>query len=390
MCEKNKIKISVSQKFYLEFDAQLRNSYMYMSPTPSNLHNSCQATLLNSSYHFVLDLPFHACGTMLAHKPNAVAFTNKIWINRHLSGDFDMPVPVVQFTCIYSSEYSVLMALQPIVGQHIQNVTTNGNFAASMQLCKMDTCPFACPSEYSLASGAVYTVGDRVHITILTSNITQSIPNNTSITVKEIFLSCSTNNNSSRAIQLITNGCPYDSGISASITTGTTGKTANTTSCVSFQLPRSTNAECSSLYIHVTLMLCASRHPQTCPSSPLIQRCKTRSKRSTDVDEFDVVTGPIAVISGSSGRRFIDLWDGDKYSPLGVDGYQPLGADWGRNSPAYELLGKSEESTEFGNQMEYTWFIIGTTAITLCVIALIVGILRTIFRNCFTSNVMQK
>uniref|UniRef100_F6TYE2 Transmembrane protein Vc569 n=1 Tax=Ciona intestinalis TaxID=7719 RepID=F6TYE2_CIOIN len=384
-CNKNEIQISISQQFYLEFDAKLRNSYMYISASISEQHDSnniCQGTLVNGSYIFKLNLPFNDCGTKQTYNTDLVSFTNKIWINRHLSGNFDMPVPVIQFTCIYSSEYSVVMSLQPVVNVSMQNITEYGNFEAVVNICRIKSCPSACPTQHSLNDGAAYTVGDQVHLSVSTTNITKAfIRNQTTITVKEMYLSCSRYQDSGSAIQLIHQGCSVGSGISMSVTTGNTNN-STVPACVSFQLPISSSSNCRTIFIHIRLLLCSNEQLQECSSGSGIMKCPSRRKRSINDAELDAVVGPISVIPGEQGGDILEVWEGDRFAPLGDV--------WSRNSRLYGVLDQSDP-TEFGLQTEYVWFVVGIVSLSLFVVALLVAIIwRLCRRRCATANITPK
>lgn len=45
-------------------------------------------------------------------------------------------------------------------------VTESKEFSPSISLCKVADCPARCPDVYEVSGGAVYTIGEIIHVTM--------------------------------------------------------------------------------------------------------------------------------------------------------------------------------------------------------------------------------
>ena len=87
-------------------------------PIVSIIINIHAATLHGGDvYRASLSAPFTKCSTQRINLgDHEVRYSNTLWLNRRpeLSQKFDMPIPVIKFSCDYSTEYAVSTSLKPV------------------------------------------------------------------------------------------------------------------------------------------------------------------------------------------------------------------------------------------------------------------------------------
>uniref|UniRef100_H2YJN0 EGF-like domain-containing protein n=1 Tax=Ciona savignyi TaxID=51511 RepID=H2YJN0_CIOSA len=175
VCGTNTITIRVPERFVREYDPTLAQSYIYMGPSydsaPTSSANSpCIARApVNGFYTISIPLPFTACQTTnqpRARIDSSNVFTNKVWLNRN-GALFDIPVPVITWSCTYTEKYSIVTSLQPAVDPIRNQLSGVIQRQATVELCKVgNACPNACPPMFTVNSGAVYTVSEVIHLTL--------------------------------------------------------------------------------------------------------------------------------------------------------------------------------------------------------------------------------
>lgn len=57
-----------------------------------------------------------------------------------------------------------------------------GRFTPDVELCKISNCPDSCPLEYSVAKGAIYTVGELIYFSISALPMVSTVGSRTSFT----------------------------------------------------------------------------------------------------------------------------------------------------------------------------------------------------------------
>ena len=57
--------------------------------------------------------PFTQCGGTPTSDRGSVFYNSTLWVNR-IAATYDMPVPVLDFSCVYDTDYVVSTNLQPV------------------------------------------------------------------------------------------------------------------------------------------------------------------------------------------------------------------------------------------------------------------------------------
>nr|CAB3267158.1 transmembrane protein Vc569 [Phallusia mammillata] len=316
LCTENNIEIEVSSLFYQEFDKEIGNSYIYVSPEADSTDRCIAYSTLVNTFKVVIPLPFTDCMTTIDTNDvvaSGISFMNKLWINRNTGGPFDMPVPVLNFTCIYARDYTATTSLMPLVDENVAVISKSGSFAAEFSLCKQEICDNSCPSYLQVHNAAVYTVGQMIHFNVkIITKQDEIFPGAQFVTTLEkIFLSCSSDrfDMDSMLTMMATAGCPSaDQMFSFTMRSGATSTPQSV--CGSIQVPRSTADNCQQIYIHAEILLCLTGDLQTCSSDNGNNFCTSaaRKRRSAEENLAFAVIGPITIIPGSKGHKIEDLY----------------------------------------------------------------------------------
>ncbi|XP_077973197.1 uncharacterized protein LOC144428186 [Styela clava] len=305
-CEPNRMRIDVSRQFVRDFDRNRGNAVIYISPDPissSEKMLTCKGHNVGDDYEFNINIPFDECGTKpqkMTNGKNGQIFRNRVWLDRHGKG-WDMPVPLIDFECKYTREYSLVTSLKP-VSNSPQLLQHEGKFSANLQLCKVASCPNACPQNYVVNGAASYTVGEMMYISVSPS--TKVATNGQLLSIDQLFLSCDPNQAIS-PVHLISKGCQVGSGMFVRTKAGSTA-------CISIQTPRPLS--CSTVYLHVHVRSCSSHELQPCAASGF-QKCVgfgrrgRRNKRRSVVGHSALsVIGPLLILNGSNGEESLKLF----------------------------------------------------------------------------------
>ncbi|XP_039257650.2 uncharacterized protein LOC120334245 [Styela clava] len=293
-CETNRIVFSVSESFVREYDLGLRNSFINIVRNLGGTQSCEVAAAINGFYEIQIPIPFSACGTEMSSVGGQVVFTNQMWFNRRLANSmFDMPIPVAEFQCRYERQYRVVTSIRPVVSTPAV-ITGRQLITPSISLCKTLSCPDSCPSNFAVNGGAVYTVGEMIHVTM-------SLDSGNQVTgVEEMYLSCSPAPSASSIVGIVQAGCGTTAGLPCKITTSAVGHTV----CVSFQTPRSLS--CQEFYIHAKLVSCDRSSVGVCSDNSRANRCLVSRKRRS-VDSAPMAIGPILLVNGSAGIPLVQL-----------------------------------------------------------------------------------
>nr|XP_039257645.1 uncharacterized protein LOC120334241 isoform X1 [Styela clava] len=287
-CESDRIVFSVSESFVREYDLGLRNSFINIVRNLGGTQGCEVSTAVNEFYEIQIPMPFTACGTEVTSVGGNVVVTNQMWFNRRLSNSmFDMPIPVAEFQCSYERQYTVVTSLRPVVSTPTV-VTGRQIITPSISLCKVPACPGVCPLNFAVNGGAIYTVGEMIHVTM-------SIDSGNQVTgIDEMYLSCSPVPSTNNIVGIVQAGCGTTNGLPCEITTSAVGHTV----CVSFQTPRSMS--CQEFYIHAKLVSCDRGSVGACSDNFRVNRCLVSRKRRS-LGSAPIALGPIVVINGSVG-----------------------------------------------------------------------------------------
>nr|XP_039256867.1 uncharacterized protein LOC120333599 [Styela clava] len=293
-CETNRIVFSVSESFVREYDLGLRNSFINIVRSLGDTKGCEVAAAVNGFYEIQIPIPFSTCGTEMTSIGGQVVFTNQMWFNRRLANSmFDMPIPVAEFQCRYERQYRVVTSLRPVVSTPAV-ITGRQSITPSISLCKVPACPSTCPTNFAVSGGAVYTVGEMMHVTM-------SLDSGNQVTgIDEMYLSCSPVPSTANIVGIVKSGCGTTAGLPCEITTSAVGHTV----CVSFQTPRSMS--CQEFYIHAKLISCDRGSVGTCSDNASVDRCLLSRKRRS-VDSAPIALGPILLLNGSIGMPNIHL-----------------------------------------------------------------------------------
>nr|CAB3239141.1 transmembrane protein Vc569 [Phallusia mammillata] len=387
-CGENEITIEVSTEFYEQFDKNIGNSIFYVSPLADDSAR-CYAFLTQfNTFQVNIPLPFMDCMTEINTDnvvASGIAFMNKLWINRNTGGAFDMPVPVVNFTCIYAREYTATTSLMPLVDEHVVFISKSGQFDAEFSLCKQQICDSSCPSYLKVQDAAIYTVGQMIHFNLkIITKQNMIVPEAQFVTTLEkVFLSCSPDrfDTSSILTTVATAGCPLaNQAFSFMMTSGMTSTPQSV--CGSIQVPRATTDNCKQIYIHAEILLCMTGDLQPCLSDGSNNFCinAARKRRSTDEDNVAfALIGPITIIPGSEGRRIEDLHlDGTKHGIITFADDIVL--------PVLPVKPKHESSPVTTEPNDVTYYspmilIIGIICFTISCVTMMVFILSRLYRS---------
>nr|XP_039258760.1 uncharacterized protein LOC120335331 [Styela clava] len=319
MCEPNRIIVIVEDAFIREYEQGIENTKLAISQTADGIATAsrdCSGSFDGTRHTFTLHLPFTQCATQAKLGPDGqTTFVNNIWLNRVLGEGFDMPVPAITFECTYQKQYSIVTSLKPAREQPLLIKQTGTQIVqGSIELCKVPySCPNACPSPYALTQGAVYTVGEMIHLNINGGRGQfQGL-----ITINELSLSCDDAPNGNVAVTLISDECPLKnmpvvishSGVSQSV-------------CISFQVPKLQN--CERFYIHAKLQSCSENgcvvfHTADGTCFQLGRKRRDVEDESIPFEYFEQRFGPIHVIDGEVGIPNELLFPGDETGNFSVE-----------------------------------------------------------------------
>lgn len=299
-CDPNAIVVTVEDSFVREYELGMDDASLSLAQTADGVMNddrTCGPSFDGSTHTFTIGLPFSRCGTQATHQhadagESSVEFVNNIWLNRGRGGTYDMPVPVISFDCTYNSEYTVVASIQPAFNlPPVFGVQKTIMRQGSIIPCKVSySCPKACPEQYSLTTGVVYTVGEMIHLNIGSDEI-QGV-----VALQDLFLSCEGAPMAGPVVTLISNGCPHHT-----IPTVVSQSGLSRAVCVSFQVPR---LKCPVFYIHAKLEQCP---PQGCVTSSTMAGCSMSGRKKRDLvqaavyDAIGGTFGPVYTIEGSPG-----------------------------------------------------------------------------------------
>nr|CAB3244860.1 transmembrane protein Vc569 [Phallusia mammillata] len=391
-CLESEIVVDISTEFFNEFDARIRNSYIYIAPSQDSKEKSnaqCQAFQVGNFMQVSVPLPFNGCGTSMDDSKsgsNGITFMNRMWVNRGGSDLFDMPVPVLDFTCIYDRNYSVVTSLMPKIDTVDRQITRSGNFDVRYGLCKVPLCignMQECPGIYKVGreEPAVYTVGQMLHFHVKVLTMQDIVFQKTLVnTLEELFLSCDSNPFQQRLVTIASQGCPVPTAFATSVTAGLVLDPQSI--CASLQVPRATSSGCKTIYLHARILLCDKNDLRVCNSDPNVLYCASaRKRRAVDNEESaHFAIGPINVVQGSKGRAMEQLHIGDGYGGV-ITVSEPLGVDV--DLPSFTTEEPAEKTLDACSF--HIFYIVGLASLALCSICALLYIVFRI-RNRSTKN----
>ncbi|XP_076802956.1 uncharacterized protein LOC143446955 [Clavelina lepadiformis] len=297
-CHHDRIVLEVSAEFYDEYDFNTRSSFMYLSSTVDGYKTvqACQAQPINGKYRVTILPPFTTfCGTTRTQALNSHTYNNTLWINRRTSSSlYDMPFPVLDWSCTFNYDLDVVASLEPVIDVQRANVSREQKYTASVSLCKVSSCQQSCPSYLLVGPGAVYTVSETIHLSVNFNTNHNLFATSTFTDISNAFLSCSSDTTAGMdQVSLSGTGCNYNSALDVRMGAITSQHAA----CMSFKVPRF--HQCTTIYIHLRLRICSSSDVTTsyCSNVGRVQHCPSRiTKRSTRDDDVIHVIGPITIV----------------------------------------------------------------------------------------------
>ncbi|CAK8694885.1 uncharacterized protein LOC143446010 [Clavelina lepadiformis] len=316
VCASDRIEVKVSQSFVQDLQISGNGIYLFLASNyipGSVVQDACKATLPTSGvYAFTVPLPFSLCGLRRTTDPSGkIVVSGEVWFNL-VRSLYDMPLPVLRFSCVYASEYNVVTSLQPTIDTVRASYEGEILMNTAVQLCKTPSCPSDCPQLFSVNQGAVYTVSEMIHVSMSVNFATPqpfaaNAPNpNDMAIVKQMYLSCSSTPGQ-QDILLIDNGCE-----STLLRSRITRESVDRTVCVSFRVPRMFN--CSVMYIHAKLNLVPKNSLTPCPygngyySPSLGRRRRASGLRFPENSTTSVKIGPIFILEGSRGSPLSEVF----------------------------------------------------------------------------------
>ncbi|XP_077975727.1 uncharacterized protein LOC120332574 isoform X1 [Styela clava] len=309
-CGNNAITVSINAAIVAQYDGGIGGYKMFMSPSHAmNPAPTCPATVQNGQYIFTLPLPFTGCGSRVTPAANGkTQVSNYIWINRLIgNGLADMPVPIIHFICNYEKQYSIVTSMRPSIDTPPTIISKGSRTnTANIELCKSGSaCPNKCPVQFSLTNGAIYTVGQKIHLLFTPAQ------QGATFRLQDLLLSCSSaaTNPATAPVNLITAGCLP---IGSNKYLPTTARLFSTAVCVSFPVPMI--AGCQQFYIHANLQACTASACITAYGQCSTQGRRKRSEE-TSLEETSKIEifGPIFVIDGKSGIATEIMYPGEEY-----------------------------------------------------------------------------
>ncbi|CAK8679278.1 unnamed protein product [Clavelina lepadiformis] len=299
ICRHDRIQLDVPVEFYQEYDSNTGITFMYFSSTVDAFKTlqGCQARLIDGRYQLTLFPPFTSCGTAKTQNGNSHIYNNTLWINRRTgSSVYDMPFPILDWSCIFNYDLDIVTSLQPVIDVHRPNLSSVQTYDASLSLCKVSACQQPCPSHLLVKGGAVYTISETIHLSI-DLNINKNLfPSSTFIDITSAFLSCSNDpSRTSDTVALSGTGCNINPALDVQLG----GTSSQNGACLSFKVPRL--QQCTTIYVHLRLRICDPQDAlvQYCPSGLQVQHCPARLTKRSTRDDTDVtyhVIGPITVV----------------------------------------------------------------------------------------------
>ncbi|CAK8693984.1 unnamed protein product [Clavelina lepadiformis] len=296
-CHHDKIELEVSAGFYNEYD-DTKTSFMYFSSTVDGYKSvqACQAQPINGKYRITILSPFTtSCGTTRTQALNSHTYNNTLWINRRTGSSlYDMPFPVLDWSCTFNYDLDVVASLQPVIDVQRSKISGGHQYTASVSLCKVSSCQRSCPPSLVVGAGAIYTVSETIHLSI-NFKATHLFPTSSFTDVARTFLSCSQDPSwSGEIVPLSDTGCDLNSPLDVRAGSSSSQHAA----CMSFNVPRF--HQCTTIYIHLRLRICSSSDVTTsfCSNGDRVQHCPSRiTKRSTRDDDITYhVIGPITIV----------------------------------------------------------------------------------------------
>ncbi|XP_076802947.1 uncharacterized protein LOC143446950 [Clavelina lepadiformis] len=314
-CRPNEIEIDISQRFYQEFRGRSRSNQIFVTTSLSDYERTrsrqCEAELVNGRYQIILQEPFVDCETKRGRRSGSgdLAYNNTIWINTDTGNPlYDMPRPLLDFSCSFNYSLDIVTSIQPVIDMTRPKLHSETRYKLAVNLCKVSVCQLdGCPDNYVINEGAIYTVSNRVHLSInVIPNLLFSATGSVHIGVEKAFLSCSNSRDVSSNNLILVERCSNFAPLSVSV-----GQSRRNKACLSFIVPRM--LRCNRVFIHLRVSLCglAEQTTQVCNDGSTYKSCPTRTKRHvtnnvTSEQSYHVI-GPLMFVEYVAGKNTIEF-----------------------------------------------------------------------------------
>lgn len=312
------ITINIKNELFSAFETKPDTMTFYVAPTSDSnsthrLNSHCHAK--QSFYEddiFIIELPLYpdlSCGTTRTYlDSNTMRLFNKLWINTKITNRFiDMPIHVLDFQVDYKLDGFVSTAVQPVKTSATRAMQDEVHLGPEMQLCKVSTCSKKCPDNLSVRYRAIYTVGEKIHVSIDFSDQVHLFKmfGGHVVAVQHVSLSCKHISDHSNSVTLLDSSCVTDVGKTLRFQPPTS--VSSDTACFSFLIPQLTSCGASGFYIHTTVQICPAfmaQGKQCGSSSTIVRSCNptTRRKRLAQAPIYEETgasysVGPIYIVS---------------------------------------------------------------------------------------------
>merc|ERR1711881_646974 len=264
-CELNEINVAIVDDFFNQPDFGYK--YFYIS----RRLDSSKCTLIRDN--------------------DDVQYSSILWADVSGNG-YDMPIPIIQFRCDYTTDYYVGTPVKPIVAEVATIVEDGVQLNLDIELCKQSTCLGYCPEELRVGREAIYTIGQRIYVGIKSLGHENSVVSGHTMSLQNVYLSCFGNEDSmAGVVPVFHNGCLGDN---IAQLYARPGSLQVHRACFSFVLARLINCK-SQFFIHAHVSVCRNANrdcrdgTHTCPN--------TRSRRSVPGEEKEETLriGPIMI-----------------------------------------------------------------------------------------------
>jgi len=302
-CKSDKITVEVPDDLVTSYSTVLGNVSLYISgdinqPWSKNCKVKRQA--LKGGYYIAIPHPFQSCSTRANYigSERTVSYQNSMWLNfkRDSKRGFDIPIPILNFSCIYSVDFNVSINVGPVLSKtDTPSLVKTHKAAVEVTLCKQPVCGTSqCPHNMLVAPNSTYAVGEVVHATISTMHILKDFR----LFLDKVYLMCDGNESESMktSLQIFENGCQTNDGVLVKASTSWTPLPQQV--CYSFTLPRFTTP-CKQLFIHSKVRMCNSNKSRKCLFSDSYTCSELVERRKREVGEKttnEIVNGPYYLV----------------------------------------------------------------------------------------------
>lgn len=225
-----------------------------------------------------------------------VEYTSTLWSNLTETSSYDMPIPIVKFSCKYRTDYYVSSAVQPILSEPVIITGNGATLNLKIVLCKQSMCSGICPTNLQVGSQGIYTVGERIYVGVVPVDpiVSSAVLTGMSMSLLEVTLSCDRvySPSTTTGINLFSNGCMNPStGLTALQTRP--GSLQVNRACFSFLTARLQACK-NQFYIHAHVAMCTRK--KKCSSGHSTCDARRRRRSTDDAEDNEILSiGPLYI-----------------------------------------------------------------------------------------------